>query len=192
MFENKNKEIKILQLYDDINCSDYDSDDDVNNDKIELAKFINENLNYMTPEEMKHIILKVNKLQGEKKLKYELLKFELKYYKPDPQNMDIDTFTQKAISLLTRYQSKSGGFRLEDQIWKIHKKNSIKYSILENEVIFENSINKTNYYDNETKKYIKRVANLLNGLSHNIKVTSKNIEFYKDKIIWILIKCTKN
>ena len=150
-----------------------------------IAKFINEELDKMTDDE----VYKFNKdFVSINKIKSDLLMIELEYFKEDPIKMDLNEFETKAISIFNRYQSNAIG--IEDPEWSVHKFDSKEYSVMENELLFENTIAKCDNNNCETEKYLNLIVKRLNNLSEDIDVDIRYSEDNKNNIVWVLIWCT--
>ena len=93
---------------------------------------------------------------------------------------------------MNRYQSKAGGFLIEDNEWIIHRNNSTDYEIKKNQVVFENSVSIENIKDYDTINYLKKILLLLNKFSDKINVSEEFIKSKKDGVVWILFKCEYN
>jgi hypothetical protein len=191
----------------------YDSSDDENedihknqlNNKTDLAEYLNKNMGTMTNEELKLFLLKCTNTHSIKK---RLLKYELFNLIPEKKNnISLYDFSYVVFKYLKRYQSKAGGFQIEDKEWtlytndicdiNIHDKynniiyNQNKYPLLENEIIFENTILENSINDNETTCFLIKLTHLLNKIDDTIKVSYKIINSNSDKIYWIILKCKK-
>lgn len=157
-------------------------------DSNDIAKLIHANIESMTHEDQYTIITKIlNPIH----MKHILLDYELKNIDLNckMENMyDFVKFTQKSLS---RYNWKAGGFLLEDSEWTLHHHRSKKYSLTENEVVFENSILDI-YRDDERvmdflrdiEKYLRRHKGRSIGLSIQMVKTLENIS-------WTIIKIFK-
>lgn len=185
-----------IQVYDFLHKIDahgnYQLNQQLNhNDKTKnLASFIHNNYNKMHAEELKSI---VTKLMTPNEMKSKLLKFELEHYEEIPKSLTLLQFTKEARTILSRYQHKAGGFILEDDQWTVYTSNSDGHSVLQNEVLFENSLSKYDLLDTvsgETHSYLDLIMKRLNSLSSDIKIT-KDIRLEEEYgVAWILIKCT--
>lgn len=119
-----------------------------------------------------------------------LLKYELyNYSNKQDLTLSLDEFEEKALKLLDRYQWKAGGFKIEDSEFIVHKNNQKIYRVLSNELLFENTIDRTDLGDEETEYYLDNLMKQLNNLSKNIEVEYryKNSE---NKTVRLLIWCT--
>lgn len=156
-------------------------------EKRNLARYINEHFNDMKLNDM---IKLLQQCMTEKQIKKTLLEFEFKYIDViKPRDLDLDEFVGNALKILKRYQCKAGGYYIEDTDWIVHRKDSVKYDVKNNEVLFENSVDKIDFLDNETQYFIKRIASILNGLSNDIDVDYDFSESKEDGITWVLIWC---
>ncbi len=138
-------------------------------------------------DEMKKIVLVC---MHPNEIKSKLLHFELKYFEEEKKPMDLEEFKKQTISILQRYQSKAGGFRMEDIDWTLHTSNSDIYDMEENEILFENSINKCDYLDAETNSFLRLLIKRLSSLTDDIMVELRFVESEEDNLYWILLWCT--
>lgn len=164
-----------------------DNGNSSNNDKHIMAQYIKNNFDKMNSDNMKNTLIKII---NDKRTKNILLEYELKYLKLQPQNMTLDEFETAAQKILERYQCKAGGFYIEDRIWTVHKIDSTKHDVKENELLFENSVDKYDFDDNDTQKYLKRIVKKLDSLSNDIKIDYNYKSSKDDGIIWLFIWCT--
>jgi hypothetical protein len=151
----------------------------------DLAKIIHDNYDDMNDDELKYLAIKC---MSKKKIRKDLLEYEIKYYNPSPEDFTLEEFIKQATRIINRYQSKAGGFLIEDMKWILHRSDSYEYSVKSNEVLFENSINKLNIYDKETNTFLKRLVNRLNNLATNIVVNLQQSD-PEDGVIWLQIWC---
>ena len=184
----KEEMMKYIKAHEQEALNNYGYDKDKTDEKKQkIATFIHDHYDTMTINEMKNMVLECMK---EKKIRKELLEFELRYYSKQSGAMSIKKFTKFAKEILDRYQSKAGGFWIEDMDWEIHRSESEKYDVKNHEVLFANSVDKTDKDDNENLHYLKRLVTRLNSLSEEIEV---KYEFYGPEkgLIWIGIWCTR-
>ena len=171
------------------NLHKIDSERNYGNDTVKgnnnLGKIIHDNYNDMSDDELKYFAIKC---MSRKKIRKELLEYELKNYDPLPEDLTLDEFTKKATKIINRYQSKAGGFLIEDMQWILHKSDSNDYSVKSNEVLFENSINKLDIFDSETDTFLKRLVNRLNNLATDVNVSLQHSD-PEDGVIWLQIWC---
>lgn len=132
----------------------------------------------------------LNKILSSKDIIRNLLQYEIKYFTPITKSkMNKKEFMNEAISLLNRYQSKGGGFKLEDYKWAIHTRPSLDYvNIQDNEIYFENSMSV--YLSNSETEFLDNLVRILNSLADNVRVRMRSYE--KDEVLWFVIKCTIN
>jgi hypothetical protein len=126
---------------------------------------------------------------NEKKIRSILLDYELQNYKVEPIDMTIKEFQIKAVEIFNRYHWKAGGFYIEDRQWTIHNYKSTIHNIRDYELLFENSIDKYDFEDNETQKYLKKILRVLNSLSNNIIVQYDYRLSKNDGIVWLHYWC---
>jgi len=154
--------------------------------KQELAEYINKNYNKMDDVEKKLNVLKCLDTNEVNKI---LLLFELKNYKQTSQKtMSLEEFKLKAFRIFNRYQSKAGGFLIEDREWIVHDSTSIKHEVELNELLFENTIDPSDVDDIETDAFLKYLVRKLNSIAKNINVELR--QKHKKKIINLLIWVT--
>ncbi len=121
-----------------------------------------------------------------------LLRFELVNFcnkTQSEQELSLDEFEKKAIQIINRYHWKAGGYKIEDSEWIVHKSDSKSYKVLSNELLFENTIDRTDVEDEETEFFMDHLINQLNHLSKNIEVEYR-YKNRKDKTPRILIWAT--
>lgn len=167
------------------NIYDSDTEEVTNVDNANIMDSM-EKIDSLTDDEIRNLF---QKCYNTNKMKRELLRWELKYKKIEPRDLTLQEFIKEADFLIDRYQSKAGGSLLEDRRWILHDGKSEKYPLLENEIIFENSISAIDSYDVGTSKYIKYLVNILDKLSTQIRVSLKIIESREDSLVWVCIKC---
>lgn len=157
-----------------------------NND---LAEYIYNNYNTMDNYEMKIISSKCMDINEIKKT---ILAFEFKNYKPEisADIISLEEFSKKATKIIAKYQGKAGGFLIEDSEWTIHKQDSIKYEIRENELLFENTLSFFDDEDDETEEFLDCLISRLNTIASNIKVHLKFKEHTYSKVLSILLWIT--
>lgn len=133
-----------------------------------LAEYINKNYNTMDEIEMKMIALKCMDINDIKK---HILSFELENYIQEPvEHMELTDFIKQVKKIFIRYQCKAGGFIIEDIEWTIHKTGSHDYDILENEILFANTIAVCDEDDIELENYFNNLLPRLNSVAKNITV----------------------
>jgi hypothetical protein len=153
----------------------------------QIANKIRKNFDNLSKDEL---IKFSNICSSEKEHKSKLLAYELKYYREKTRSMTLDQFKDKAIKILTRYQSKAGGFKLEDLDWSIYTidNSDEEHTIMENELLFENTMCKCDEDDSETNKYLTLIVDQLKSLSDDIEI---ELRFnYEDNLIWVWIWIT--
>jgi hypothetical protein len=184
---------KIMNDYNRSHIEDsennYLSDDEItiNLSNKEIADNLYNNYENMTIKEKQETLLKCINPSG---VGRELLKFELKHYKPEPTNMNKEEFINKVKELLNRYQHKACGFYIEDDEWDIYEDDFKDKELDNNELYFENSIDRDNAKNNDTLKFIVRTKRILNNIATNVKVRYELEESRKDDITWIYIIAT--
>ena len=153
-------------------------------EKLQLAKYIHKNYNNMDEIEMKKVVLKCLDMNDIKKI---LLLYELKNNPSIPKQMSLNEFKSKVVNIFNKYQSKAGGFLLEDNEWIIHDHTSSRYEVREHELLFENTINTHDMDDNDTNMYLKYLMQKLSSLSENINVELRHKNNHNSKMVNLLI-----
>ncbi len=148
----------------------------------DLANYIHKNYDKMDESEMKHIVTKCLDLNTIKNI---LMSFEFNYYNPRATDMTLDKFIVKSMAIFDRYQSKVGGFLIEDKKWIVHKSDSKYFNVSENGVLFQNTIDVLDNNDYSTNEYLNKLTSKLNKLSTNIDVKLELLE--KKKITYVLL-----
>lgn len=151
-----------------------------------VLKHINSNYDTFDQSELEKVALKCLSQNG---LKQIILKHELKYYRNKPQDMKLSQFKELASKLLQRYHYKAGGFLLEDPDWVIHLPPDYQYGLQENEIVFINTINRTDVDNEETYQYLTLIVERLQSLTKNIKVEVRYKKHYHSKTVHVLILC---
>ena len=150
------------------------------------ADYINKNLDKLEYDDKLSLY---KKLFTSKTIDKELMEYELNNLIPK-QTADFNEFIKMAEHYLSRYTKKAGGFLLEDTEWITHLKGSKKYDLLDNEVIFDNSIQRVDY-NMETINFVNNIVKLLSKINPNMKINAKTIDEPKEGIIWVRIFATK-
>ena len=171
----RKKEIDAFNLknLEDLKRNYFVEREDLSKEKIsqreKLAKKIYNNFNNMSFDEL---VVNSNLCTNEKEHKRRLLTFELKYYKCEPVSMTLLEFKKRAFAILNRYQSKAGGNRIEDLDWTVYTSDDDVEGrvVMENELLFENSICKCDVDDPDTNKYLNYIVKRLTLLSNDIDV----------------------
>mgnify|MGYP000994981911 CR=1 FL=1 len=163
------------------NIDRYDNDGD-------LANYIFENYDKMDEMEMKKIVTKCLTPLDMKRI---LLEYEFKNRPIRSPNieMSLTDFSKYAQKLLNRYQSKAGGFYIEDTVWTMYTSTSSEYDVQDYEILFENSVDKLDSNDNEIKEYLDRLEIILDNICKNIDVEIRYLASKGDSITFILIWC---
>lgn len=161
-----------------------------NQPKKQIAQYINKNIDKMDDVERKSLLIT---LMDDKKIKCELLKYELRYLDMDFKISDFNKFINFVRNTLKKYHMKAGGFLCEDNEWSEHDHKSEKYPLKSNELIFDNSIKRVNRYDFQITVYISDLLYFINRhIDDNLKISYRLIE-YTDEIYWMVLKlCNKN
>jgi len=188
LFADQYAKEKELKKYNNLQQLDNNCNNSVCNlsaeEKQELAKYIHKNFNKMDESEMKHIVTKCLDMSTIKNI---LMTFEFNYYNSRPVEMTLDSFVNKANAIFDRYQTKVGGFLIEDKKWILHKYDSKYFNVSENSVLFQNTIDVLDNNDYSTNEYLNKLVSKLNKISTNIEVKLELLE--KKKITYILLWC---
>jgi len=188
LFADQYAKEKELKKYNNLQQLDNNCDKSVcnlsNDEKRELAKYIHKNFDKMDESEMKHIVTKCLDMSTIKNI---LMTFEFNYYNSRPVEMTLDSFVNKANAIFDRYQTKVGGFLIEDKKWVLHKYDSKYFNVSENSVLFQNTIDVLDNNDYSTNEYLNKLVSKLNKISTNIEVKLELLE--KKKITYILLWC---
>lgn len=182
--EEINKKVKKANLlYSIDNYKNYNNNK-YNNGTLEyktnMAIYIANNFNKMDIDEMKYLVLKCLSEQDYKRI---LLEYELLHYPCNQQDivLTLDEFIKRAKKILNRYQSKGGGYKLEDIEWTIYEENDSVY--------FENTIDSKLINDDELNVYFDKILEKLNELSMNIQV-ELILEKHKSRVVIVKICCS--
>jgi len=151
----------------------------------QMAYFIHKNVDDMDEVESKILL---TKLLDNKKIKAELLKYELRYLNMNFKIKDFDDFVNFVRITLNRYHMKAGGYLCEDTEWGQHDHTSKKYPLKEGEYIFDNSIKRINRYDFQITTFISDLLHFLTiHKSKKLGLSYRLIE-YTDDICWMVFK----
>lgn len=134
----------------------------------DFAQFIYENYHDFKDEDIKYLVTRCLSIEDMRRI---LLEFELTH-RPNYQSSSIlstNEFILAATKILNRYQSKGGGYKLEDSIWNINTVSPVK-------IKFTNTIDISLIDDEDLNIFVDTIVNRLNELSINYKVSSS----YKD------------
>jgi hypothetical protein len=177
-----------LQKFDSQKCLIDDFAPSIeSNSRGRIAKFIHQNIHLMDDVEKRRLL---TKLLDDKKVSSDLMKYELRYLNLGRRISDFNEFIKFVREALSRYHMKAGGYLCEDTEWSEHSSSSSKYPLKPNEVIFENSIKKTNRFDLEVTTFIYDLLNFF--YKHKVKgiqVSYRLIE-YTDQIYLMVFKIT--
>lgn len=174
-------------LYDLARCDNYDAHFIRPKYSIDTAEQIHQYFDKMTNEEMKTWVVKCLTPNQMKKI---LLQHELNYYTARKQNMDLKQFCVDAQKILDRYQYRAGGFQFEDSKWLLHDYTSKQYHILQNEIVFENTVCKDDIKNPEIINFIGLLLKQLNNISNYVNVKLHWYYAKRDMIYYALLKCT--
>jgi len=152
-----------------------------------LAKYIHENYDSLSDYEIKQL---ATKCISENIMKKYILKYELIHHKIEPKDkLTLKEFQSEALKILQKYQSRAGGFYIEDNKWHPFNHKTEKHVVKKNELLFENTVQFQDYNDIETQEYLSLITNRLNQIAKNIKVQHDCSEDKKNDVVWIFIWC---
>ena len=159
-----------------------------NNEDKNLATMICDNFDKLDDLGRRNLL---TKCLSNNEINMHLLKFELiNKQNDDPENeLTLDEFEKQAFKIINRYHWKAGGFKIEDSEWILHKHDSKSYDVLSNELLFENTLDRSDVDDEETERYMDHLTRHLNYLSKNIEVEYR-YKNTKEKIVRVLIWAT--
>jgi len=171
------KQVKTYNTLHDVdNKYNYKTNTLTNVDHKGNAKFIKDNLSKMDDEEL---IYMLSKCLSPQQMRGILLRYELEYYEEKPvESLTLTEFETKALRILSKYQSKAGGFLLEDNEWITFSHDSKEHTVQVNELLIQNSTNMLDRNDDELVDYLDMIETRLNSLCKNISV---ELLWYKDK-----------
>ncbi|MBA42888.1 MAG: hypothetical protein CMF62_02625 [Magnetococcales bacterium] len=152
-----------------------------------LVEMIHHDLNKMTSEEMKRIL---SKCYDDIYYKRELLRYEFFNRSTTPEKLEFKDFIKQTKNILSRYHHIVGGFLIEDREWRFYDATSTDYNLDNDEVYFENTIDRTDDQDRNTLLYLERLIEIINMIATNIKVRYK-IK-HRDQLSWIVIRAKNN
>ena len=156
----------------------------------ELANYIKNNLSTMDSYEIQRIH---SKITTQLEMYNTLLHYELIYYNPETKISDLSDMTQLMDLTLKKFRPNIMNTCIEDSEWTIHTLDtSIKYEMLPDEVIFDNSIKTVYRYNNDTFQYLHDLKFYL--LKH-IDQTKLGLEMKivesQEQISWIIYRLYK-
>jgi len=119
-----------------------------------------------------------------------ILRHELKHYKETiKEHMTLNEFNEKAIKIFQRYQSKAGGFMLEDTVWSVYKFGEDD-TVSKNEILYQNTLALCDSEDKELDEYFDLLKKRLRQLATNMDVEIRSHQDLKSKIEYINIWVT--
>lgn len=144
----------------------------------ELTEYINKNFNKMDKNDKFNIL---SKIYTDNKLDNEILKYELKYYKPENKKMNINEFLNETIYTLKKYHKKAGGHYIEDREWTITNDN-------DDCIVLINTIDIIDSHDDNTINFLEDITKRLNNISYyNVKYEIDIDKEYKIGYVNIII-----
>lgn len=181
-------------LYDLNKNSNFGIDASVEYDDKDISTLLVKDYNNMTDTELRQLVLHT---MTDKEIRSRLLRHELRFYEQHPRYIcTLDKFKIEVHRILTRYQHKAGGFKIDDREWTYHDHMSKRYKIYPNELVIENTISADYINDAECCEYLKLLLRRLNMVSSNINITFHTHHSQRDQIYYLLLKCkikyTKN
>lgn len=162
----------------------YSNDNDLCDESV--LNYISSNYDTFDDSELEKVALKC---LSQNSLKQIILKYELKHYRSEQQDMNLTQFKSEALKLLQRYHYKAGGFLLEDPDWIVYEYPNYQYELQENEIVFINTINRTDVDNEETDQYLNLLTERLHSLTKNIKVDMRYKKHHNSKTIHVLLLC---
>lgn len=178
-----NNKYNFLQILDDL--SKYDNNTSTCDDI--LVSLIHNNFNNMTQEEMKYIALKCFSDNDIKKC---ILQYEFNNYKFTPREMSLEEFQKIAQQIFHKFYWKANGFYFCDVKWTLHTSKSNKYHLYENEILFENNIYEPYINLQDTFDFLRNIISMLKSVATNIVVSIHKKFCPRDKLYFIMIKCS--
>lgn len=157
---------------------------DTQKEDSDIVNHIHSDLDTMSLDEK---IKLLNKISQEEFFDKQLLKYELKHYHPKKHHFKNDTeLIEYVIGVLDRYQWKTGGMYIEDDQWTISKDTEDT-----SDIIFQNTIDIRDGYDNDTMNFMKSIVRILNE-STGFETTFNIKEHKEHSISRVYINITKN
>lgn len=180
--------------------------DDYTDNKMELAKDLIDNVHLCLPEEHKFYLLK---FLSSSRINALLRKNILKYYEACSCELNEDDdefshnvncilpiitkqdFLNKASFYLKLYNPRLLEIPIEDDMWtivdEIYDSDTNKE---DNEILFENTLQLVNYYDEQVNLFLTDLCNLLSGLGKNVCIEHFKIKEKDHQMAFVYIKAT--
>jgi hypothetical protein len=156
----------------------------------DISKFIYDNYEKMSIEEMRRVI---SKCLTENGIRYILLNFEMRNLKYETKDTSLREFELIATKFINRYHGKAGGFLFKND-WILMKENTKEQNIVDihkNEIVYMNIIQENDLHSDETVEYLQNIVRILTRISFRVKVSIHSKFSVRDKINYIFIKCTE-
>lgn len=147
------------------------------------------NLNNLSEKEIDVFLVKSMSLSD--KIKYLLMK-QITVSDIDINLNNLKDFSKVCTHYFSLYKANVLTNTIEDDVWNIHDKSSLKYNINDNEIIFENTISSVYCHDKITLEYLESIILLFNKISRFIKVSYKFIDLDQYNISIIIIRAKLN
>ena len=162
---------------------------DIGLNKQELASFIKNNYNKLSYEEKKSLVLKC---LDEKEINAILLRYE--YYNDEDlkpvKYMPLNDALSAILKIINRYQSKAGGYVVEDVDWTVIRHTDDSEKVKDNQILLQNTVTINEKDDGELSEYLKELEYKLGKIAENITIDIRGITMEKEKIeylhIWII------
>lgn len=132
-------------------------------------------------------LLKIySKIAKREDLQENILQYELSnsLFQEIKDVLEMKIFMEK---YLMRYSILTKKSQLEDEIWTCHTKESKKYELENEEILFENSLKNVHKYDKVTTQYLIDLLNFFKrhiGKERNINIFYKLIPC-QESIMWV-------
>lgn len=193
--DNSNNSVKTAIKIENMKQEIYKNEnDDILETKIDepFLNYINSNIEKLTNEEIVRIHKKICPMS---KMRYDVKMFclfngdksdKLEESDKEFQNITLQEFKQFVRRIVHFYNFE----HFEDSLWTYHDSNSEIYDLEKNEFIFANSICSIDYELTNVKRYLFHLIKKINSYSSNIICEYDTDINKKEKITWILIRCS--
>lgn len=169
---NKNEELKIYNvIYDmDRHGNYYPLPQSYNEQTKTMAKFIHDNYDKFTDDELKIHAMKCIMSNDARRILLDHEFYNYEFENDTKETMSLQQVKKYIGKFFYKYQSKAGGFYIEDSVWSYYD-NKINDKIPEYKIMFENTVDKIDFVEIETTSYIERLDEIFNVIAKNIKCT---------------------
>jgi len=116
-----------------------------------------------------------------------ILKYEFFNYTPNEAEQNIESLKNILNDELKKYTFLS---KMESNDWLIHDLTSSKYELVENEILFENSIQSVDIHDIETLDFLKQLKFRMEKIATNFNIKYKFIDAKRLLVNWVVIICS--